>query len=238
MRRRSTATAGLILGLAVAVGVPAGWWFAEGSFATTAYAPDSSMWASPSASPTEPRLELTKPVAGSERLPMRWRPTVPDIPIVSTTTSKTKRPVPRPVRVVINPLDANAAVVPVGVDENRAVAVPTDAMRLGWYRFGRSPAEGMGSTVIVGHRDSREQGRGVLFRLDEVEPNDSISVELSDGSTVNYRVVEERFYLRERLPEVLFERSGAPRLTLITCGGPYDPERGYRDNLVVTAVPV
>ena len=169
---------------------------------------------------------------------MRWKPEVPDIPIVSTTAQVTKRSVPRPVRVVINPLEASAVVVPVGVDENRAVVVPSDAMRLGWYRFGRSPAEGIGSTVVVGHRDSRTQGRGVLFRLNEVENGDPITVELSDGSTVNYRVVDERFYLRESLPEVLFERSGAPRLTLITCGGPYDPERGYRDNLVVTAVPV
>lgn len=32
---------------------------------------------------------------------------------------------------------------------------------------------------------------------------------------------------------------GSPRLTLITCGGPFDAEaRHYRDNIVVTAVPV
>ena len=37
----------------------------------------------------------------------------------------------------------------------------------------------------------------------------------------------------------LFTRSGPPRLTLITCGGPFLPEfRSYRDNVVVVAEPV
>ncbi len=36
----------------------------------------------------------------------------------------------------------------------------------------------------------------------------------------------------------LFRRDGAPRLTLITCGGPFLPESGsYRDNVVVVAEP-
>jgi hypothetical protein len=41
----------------------------------------------------------------------------------------------------------------------------------------------------------------------------------------------------EGLGEVLGAR-GVPRLVLITCGGPFDQVRhGYRDNLVVYAVP-
>ena len=38
--------------------------------------------------------------------------------------------------------------------------------------------------------------------------------------------------------ERIFARDGAPRLTLITCGGPFLPEyRSYRDNVVVVAEP-
>jgi hypothetical protein len=46
-------------------------------------------------------------------------------------------------------------------------------------------------------------------------------------------------YRKGDLPlERYFARDGAPRLTLITCTGPFDrPAGGYRDNLVVTAVP-
>jgi hypothetical protein len=37
----------------------------------------------------------------------------------------------------------------------------------------------------------------------------------------------------------LFRRDGPPRLTLITCGGPFLPEFGsYRDNVVVVAEPL
>ena len=35
----------------------------------------------------------------------------------------------------------------------------------------------------------------------------------------------------------VFDRTGLPTLRVITCGGPFDPATGYRDNLVVTATP-
>ncbi len=46
--------------------------------------------------------------------------------------------------------------------------------------------------------------------------------------------------LKKRLPyEELFAVDGPPRLTLISCGGYYDPDNGgYQDNVVVTAVPL
>jgi hypothetical protein len=40
------------------------------------------------------------------------------------------------------------------------------------------------------------------------------------------------------LPPELFSAGGAPRLVLITCGGPFDPTTGsYLDNIVVFAAP-
>jgi len=241
VRRRSTATAGLILSLAVALGVPAAWWWSNGSSADSAgsaaeFGAQSPSFDSRGKSPPR-RDDLSRP-PGQGKAPLSKLVLPADIPIVRSTDRRTSAPPARPTRVVLSSLDISARVVPVGVDEKRAVAVPSDAFSLGWYRFGRSPAERMGSTVIVGHRDSRTQGRGALYRLDELNPDDTVTVTLSDDTTVVYRVVERRFYLRDRLPSVLFGRDGAPRLTLITCGGPYDPELGYRDNLVVTAVPV
>ena len=51
-------------------------------------------------------------------------------------------------------------------------------------------------------------------------------------------VARER-YRKTTIPlDRYFARDGAPRLTLITCGGPFDRTTGhYRDNVVVTAVP-
>ena len=38
--------------------------------------------------------------------------------------------------------------------------------------------------------------------------------------------------------DLLFTREGPPRLTLVTCGGPFLPDiGGYRDNVVVVAEP-
>ncbi len=54
-----------------------------------------------------------------------------------------------------------------------------------------------------------------------------------------YEVVGRRQYLKTRVPlGALFARTGAPRLTLITCGGSFDrATRSYLANVVVTAVP-
>jgi hypothetical protein len=47
-----------------------------------------------------------------------------------------------------------------------------------------------------------------------------------------------RTYLKSALPTSVYSRTGAPRLVLVTCGGPFDPiSRHYRDNVVLTAVP-
>jgi hypothetical protein len=35
----------------------------------------------------------------------------------------------------------------------------------------------------------------------------------------------------------VFSREGHERLLLITCGGDFDRQQGYADNIVVTAVP-
>jgi hypothetical protein len=44
---------------------------------------------------------------------------------------------------------------------------------------------------------------------------------------------------KARVPlERILLRDGAETLVVITCGGPYDPAAGYRDNVIVTARPV
>jgi hypothetical protein len=44
---------------------------------------------------------------------------------------------------------------------------------------------------------------------------------------------------KEALPSSIYTRTGAPKLVLVTCGGPFDSRSGhYRDNIVVTAAPV
>ncbi|MFI7079943.1 class F sortase [Micromonospora sp. NPDC049903] len=148
-------------------------------------------------------------------------------------------PVP-PVRLRIPAIEVVARVDPVGVDARSGeFDVPPSVDRIGWYRFGPGLEADAGSVVIAGHVDSAEQGRGAFWRLRELAPGDTLTVTGADGTPRGYRVVAREEYDKTRIPlERYFARDGRPRLTLITCGGPFDAQaRRYRDNVVVTAVP-
>ncbi|MFD0431631.1 class F sortase [Streptomyces zhihengii] len=94
--------------------------------------------------------------------------------------------------------------------------------------------------MVVGHVDDEEEGLGVLVALNDVREGDRATVRRADGGTVAYRVVSRRTVPKTELAGTdAFRRDGDPVLTLVTCAGPYEPERGgYRNNLVVTAVEV
>jgi hypothetical protein len=148
-------------------------------------------------------------------------------------------PVVPPVRVSIPALGVRSDVVPTGVDRDGTTQIPDDVDTLGWYRYGPAPRDS-GSTVIVGHRDGRGQGRGALYALGALGVGDRILVTLADGSRVDYRVVAREVLAKRAVPlEDVFARSGARVLSLVSCGGVFDRARGgYQANVLVTAVPV
>jgi hypothetical protein len=144
-----------------------------------------------------------------------------------------------PVAVDIEAIGVNAEVDEVGVDTGTGqMEVPQPADRLGWYRFGPGLDATAGSIVIAGHVDD-ESGPGAFFRLGDLEPGDSIEVTGVDGETRTFEVVAREVHHKSEVPlQQYFARDGAPRLTLITCGGAFDRDSGqYRDNIVITAVP-
>ncbi len=145
-----------------------------------------------------------------------------------------------PVSVAIDELGVRAPVDPVGIYEDGSVEIPEDVARVGWYRFGSDPAQGEGSTVIVGHRDGFDQGAGAFYSIAGLDIGDAIEVELADGSLRNYEVVAREVVAKNLLPTSdLFAENGPERLTLISCIGYFDRDGdGYRENVVVTAVPV
>jgi len=166
-----------------------------------------------------------------------------DIPIYQADLAAQRGDNPRtptPTALSIASIGVSASVEPAGVAPYGTVAIPHNAYHVGWYEFGPAPGDATGSAVIVGHRDSRTQGRGALYNLGAVNLGDQIQVRRSDGKTLTYRVVERRLYLKQGLPwATFFTNQGSPRLTVITCGGTYDPNHGgYQDNLIVTATPI
>jgi hypothetical protein len=218
------AAAGAVLGLALAVGVPAAWGLtrpsaAAGATVTDALAADvTSAPSSVAAQPAPDRLpELTaRPAA----------------PVVAAAP-------PVPVRITASDLGVDAAIEAVGVEPDGSMTLPADVDRVGWYRFGPAPGDA-GSAVLAGHVDDDEQGLGALAPLRGAEVGDELAVTDADGTTTRWRVAARELIQKRSLPlDELFRRDGPPRLTLITCGGPFLTEFGsYRDNVVVVAEPV
>jgi LPXTG-site transpeptidase (sortase) family protein len=145
-----------------------------------------------------------------------------------------------PMRLDIPALNIDTKVFPVGLDANKAIAIPEDIRYVGWYKLGVPPGVDRGSAVIVGHRDGRVQGRGVFYWLGNLNLGDKVYVKTSAGKNLPYKVVARELIKKKSLPyKELFAVDGPPRLTLISCGGYYDRNNGgYQDNIVVTAVPL
>ena len=226
----------------IAVAVPGGWCLlrptADGRVSVvnagtaealaTEQARSGSAWAASPAGAAASSAESGVPSAPSVPRPSAARPGRPS---AATAT---------PTLLSIPDLDLTAPVDAVGVDGSGDVAVPQDVARIGWYRFGPAPGEGTGSIVLVGHVDSAAAGAGAFFTLHSIRVGADVIVKTADGTTHRYRVRAREEFAKTGVPlAALFARAGSPRLTLITCGGSFDARaRSYRDNVVVTAIPI
>jgi sortase (surface protein transpeptidase) len=200
----------------------------EANVETAGQRPDFTASASPSPSPSPTPSASAVPSESASPSPSPT-PTVEQPVLVAA-----------PTRVSIPALDVDTKVFPVGLDPNDAIEIPEDIRFVGWYEYGVPPGVDRGSAVLVAHRDGREQGRGVFYYLGTLEPGDKVFVKTSAGEELPYKVVSRESIRKRSLPyEELFAVDGDPRLTLISCGGVYDPNNGgYQDNVVVTAVPM
>jgi hypothetical protein len=132
----------------------------------------------------------------------------------------------------------SGAVVPAGVDAGTGeLAIPAEAKVVAWYRYGPAPGQ-PGSAVLAGHVDWHGVP-GIFFTLRELQPGDPVTVTMSDGAVLGFHVVDVRMVDKPELPRTeVFARTGAPTLTLVTCGGQFDSStHHYLSNVVVTAVP-
>ncbi|WP_111765761.1 class F sortase [Nakamurella deserti] len=145
----------------------------------------------------------------------------------------------RPVEVRLDRLAVSAP-----IDEVFAVdgtlQVPEDPRRVGWWAASAWVGAAAGTTVLDGHVDSASAGVGFFVHLRDLVEGDLVTVTTASGRTVAYAVTARQTFPKSApLPAALFDRSGPPTLVLVTCGGPFDRDRGsYEDNVAVTAVPV
>lgn len=118
-----------------------------------------------------------------------WEPTTPD-PDITDVDATPSQPGPlSPVRVSIPRIDVDSALVPLGLDPTSGALIPPERFDTAGY-FTAGPIPGaVGPAVIAGHVDSRA-GPAVFYRLEELLPGDLISVGISDGQQIDFRVVE------------------------------------------------
>ncbi|WP_354574673.1 class F sortase [Frigoribacterium sp. UYMn621] len=181
---------------------------------------------------------VAKPTASTTPSP---RPTAPDIPKADASLgSLSVASVVAPVRIRFDRLGIDMTVTAEGVDAKGAMALPANAADAGWYRYSPGLAATQGATVIAAHIDSRHDGIGPFSKLKNAAAGDTITLLGEDGSTLAYTVTELRQVGKIDAPMAeVFDTTGAPRLTLVTCGGVFNSKTGhYLDNVIVTATPV
>jgi sortase (surface protein transpeptidase) len=137
-----------------------------------------------------------------------------------------------PARLSIPTLDVRADVQRVASTET-GIEVP-QVGRAGWFDEGPRPGE-PGRAVVIGHLDSHD-GPGLFALLPGVQPGTAISIRDASGDLHRFEVVGKAQVTKATFPSgAVYGPSDRPVLVLITCGGPYDPATGYRDNVIVYA---
>ena len=144
-----------------------------------------------------------------------------------------------PVRIVVAAAQIDVTVTPVGVEADGTMEIPADPDQAGWYRFGPDPESAAGTTVVAAHVDSVRYGVGPFSRLKAAPAGSEIIVTTADGIEHRYTLESVTSTPKSDVPlDEVFDRAGAPRLLLITCGGQFDRAAGhYFDNVIAAAIP-
>jgi LPXTG-site transpeptidase (sortase) family protein len=97
-----------------------------------------------------------------------------------------------------------------------------------WPGLGGVPGKG-GNVVIAGHVDYIRYGPAVFWRLHELEPGDTIDIEMTDGTKATYKVeFNKQIEASAADWTPIVQATADESITLITCGGEF--EAGHYNN--------
>lgn len=164
---------------------------------------------------------------------------VPTVTAAPATLAPADAALPRstPVTLDIPSIDVHSVVYDVGLNPDGSLEVPAPGPlydSAAWYRYSPTPGE-LGPAVIEGHLDS-PTGPSVFYRLGELTPGAEVLIRRSDGRVLTFEVTGLREYPKAEFPTAeVYGNLDHPGLRLLTCGGSWNPDDGYRDNVVVFA---
>lgn len=110
----------------------------------------------------------------------------------------------------------------VGVDQNNAIAVPSNVHLAGWYVNSPLPGQN-GVSIIDGHVLGRYVD-AIFTNLKDIREGEIVRIQFGDMSWKEFEVVEVLDVSSEEANTKVFEQlTGVEsQLTLITCGGNFD----------------
>ncbi len=141
-----------------------------------------------------------------------------------------------PVWMTIPVINVNAPIEVVGWDEQGlTMALPSSGSSIAWFNASSLPGT-FGNAIMAGHVDYIRDV-AVFWNLNKLVPGDYVNVFTKDGSQFIYAVDTSTWYDDKAAPvDQIFAWSEEPIVTLITCGGTFDPStRNYDKRLVVVA---
>jgi LPXTG-site transpeptidase (sortase) family protein len=139
-------------------------------------------------------------------------------------------------RLIIPSAKVNAPLQTKGVNTRNEMENPDGKDNVAWYNFTARPGFGS-NAVFSGHVDWYTGERGVFWYLRDLKEGDEITLRLSDGMELKYRVVRNETFKADNAPVAeIVGPTTAESITLITCEGVFSRNsQDYSDRRVVRA---
>lgn len=140
-----------------------------------------------------------------------------------------------PKKIRIGKIAVDAFIQQAGVDQNKAVAVPSNVHLASWFTESVRPGQ-LGLSIVDGHV-SGPTVDGIFKNLNKLSKDDTFEIEQGNGAVLKYKVIEKvelkvadsAAYLFSQKPEI------KSQLNLITCGGKFDKKANQFENRVIVA---
>ncbi len=122
----------------------------------------------------------------------------------------------------------NARVLPMGINDDGALATPNNIFDVGWYESSGKPGEG--KTMVIDGHNGGPNVYGVFKYLPDLVAGDEIVVERGDGVKFRYSVVENKEVSIDASDDYMVTalrtpEKGKESITLISCSGDWSWER-------------
>ena len=148
-------------------------------------------------------------------------------------------PATHPRQLIIPTLGIDANILAVGIAQDGSLDAPKTAWDVGWYDQSSLPGTNGGAMIIDGHVNDSLDRAGVFARIGSLKKGAEIVIERGDGQKFSFRVLStEQKPVNQISMDTLLApaAAGKERLTLITCGGTYNPaHKTYDDRVLVYA---